>query len=67
MRPAVVEVAKAHVRELSKKATFKDLIREGGDFAVDCFESVMSLVPPVVSNAFGTSNSLFGPGAFGVR
>lgn len=42
MRSAVVEVAKAHVRELGKKEIFKDLIREGGDFAVDYFESVLA-------------------------
>ena len=40
MRSAVVKVAKAHVRELGKKDIFKDLIREGGDFAIDYFESI---------------------------
>ena len=40
MRSAVVKVAKTHLRELGKKETFKDLIREGGDFAVDYFESI---------------------------
>jgi hypothetical protein len=34
MRSTVVEVAKDHVRELGKKAAFKDLIYEGGDFVV---------------------------------
>jgi hypothetical protein len=49
MRSAVFEVAKTHIRELGKKTIFKDLICEGGDFAVDCFESVLSLVPPALS------------------
>ncbi|KAF2002433.1 hypothetical protein P154DRAFT_462410 [Amniculicola lignicola CBS 123094] len=40
MRSAVIEVARVHVRELGKKAIFKDLIREGGEFAVDFFESI---------------------------
>jgi hypothetical protein len=62
MRSAVVEVAKTHIRELGEKAIFKDLIREGGDFAVDCFESVLSLVPPAGPNAFSASKSLFGQG-----
>lgn len=46
MRPVVLEVAKIYVHELGEKATFKDLIREGGDFAVDYFESVIFPVPP---------------------
>jgi hypothetical protein len=41
MRSTVVEVARAHIHELGKKAIFKGLIREGGDFAVELFESVM--------------------------
>ncbi|KAF1952619.1 hypothetical protein CC80DRAFT_422155, partial [Byssothecium circinans] len=45
MRSAVVEVAKNHVRELGKKAVFTDLIREGGDFAVDYFKSVVFPAP----------------------
>jgi hypothetical protein len=49
MRSTVLEVAKAHVRELSEKAAFKDLIREGGDFAVQYFESVVFSAPPLVS------------------
>src|SRR4051812_35515765 len=40
MRSAVVEVARVHAGELCCKAIFKELIREGGDFAVDFFESV---------------------------
>lgn len=45
MRSAVVEVAKVHVKELVKKTSFKDLIYDGGDFAVQCFESVVFPVP----------------------
>ncbi|KAF2187414.1 hypothetical protein K469DRAFT_489988, partial [Zopfia rhizophila CBS 207.26] len=41
MRAAVVEVASVHVHELGMKAIFKDLIREGGDFAVEYFESTI--------------------------
>jgi hypothetical protein len=40
MRSAVVEVARVHASELCCKAIFKELIREGGDFAVDFFESI---------------------------
>jgi len=58
MRSAVVEVAKVHTIELGKKAIFKDLIREGGDFAVQYFESVIFPAPAVISNTFGTG--LFG-------
>jgi hypothetical protein len=48
MRFAVVKIAKDHVRELGKKVAFKDLIHEGGDFAVDYFESVVFPAPPAV-------------------
>lgn len=30
----------AHICELCNKAIFKDLIHEGGDFAVECFECI---------------------------
>jgi hypothetical protein len=43
IRPVVVKVAKIHVHELGNKAIFKDLIREGGDFAVDYFEMLTEL------------------------
>ncbi|USP81613.1 hypothetical protein yc1106_08887 [Curvularia clavata] len=45
MRSAVVEIAKVHAKELVKKPAFTDLIHNGGDFAVQYFESVVSLVP----------------------
>ena len=45
MRSAVVEVAKVHVRELGSKDVFKDLIREGGNAAVQYCESNKSRVP----------------------
>lgn len=50
MRSAVVEVAKVHIHELGKKASFKNLIRNCGGFAVDLFESVIFPVPPAVSS-----------------
>ncbi|KAF2181491.1 hypothetical protein K469DRAFT_589178 [Zopfia rhizophila CBS 207.26] len=56
MRSAVVEVARVHVRELGKKAIFKDLIREGGDFAVEYFESITFPAPLGVSKPFSTPN-----------
>jgi len=34
MQSAVVKVAKVYVRELGSKDVLKNLIREGGDFAV---------------------------------
>jgi hypothetical protein len=46
MRSTVIEVAKVHVCELGEKAAFKDLIREGGVFAAQYFESVMFSKPP---------------------
>ena len=57
MRSAVVEVAKTHIVDLRKKATFKDLMHEGGDFAVDLFEAVVVLA---VSNTYRPSGGLFG-------
>ncbi|KAI1532888.1 BTB POZ domain-containing protein [Pyrenophora tritici-repentis] len=66
MRSAVIEVAKAHVKELGRKSVFKDLIHEGGDFAVHYFESVVFSAPPVVSSTLRQPGSgLFGgpPGA----
>ena len=66
MRSAVVEVAKAHVKELGRKAVFKNLIHEGGDFAVQYFESVIFSAPSAVSSTLRqTGGGLFGgpPGA----
>jgi hypothetical protein len=60
MRSAVVEVAKDHVRELGKKAVFKDLIHGGGDFAVDYFESVVFPAPPAVFPTRPQTGGLFG-------
>jgi len=48
MRAAVVEVASVRIHELGMKAIFKDLIREGGDFAVEYFESTIFPEPPSV-------------------
>jgi hypothetical protein len=60
MRSAVVEVAKKHVKELGKKVEFKDLIHEGGDFAVDFFESVVFPAPQVVFSAVTGTSGLVG-------
>lgn len=60
MRSAVVEVAKDHVRELGKMVLFKDLLREGGDFAVDYFESVVFPAPPAVLSTHLRAGGLFG-------
>ncbi|KAL5370866.1 hypothetical protein PMIN02_013007 [Paraphaeosphaeria minitans] len=60
MRSAVVEVAKNYVRELGKKVVFKDLIHEGGDFAVDYFESVVFPAPPAVLPTRPQAGGLFG-------
>lgn len=61
MRSAVVEVSKAHVIDLGKKADFKELIHEGGDFAVHLFENVIF---PVMSirpgGLFGGTNAASG-------
>lgn len=57
MRSAVVEVAGLHKHELGKKAIFKDLIYEGGDFAVDYFESIAFLRPDDASKSFGQRTS----------
>lgn len=40
MRPTVVEVATAHARELGEKKIFKELLQEGGDFAVDYVDAL---------------------------
>jgi hypothetical protein len=60
MRSAVVEVARDHVIELGKKVVFKDLIREGGDFVVQYFESVVFPGPPTVSSTRPQTGSGFG-------
>jgi hypothetical protein len=60
MRSAVVEVAKTHIVDFGKKAAFKDLIHQGGDFAVDLFETA---VIPAVSNTYHPSSVLFGGGS----
>jgi hypothetical protein len=66
MRSAVVEAAKDHVRELGKKVVFKDLIHEGGDFAVQYFEIVVFSAPPTISSTRPQTGSGFvGFGGFG--
>ncbi|KAH9873079.1 hypothetical protein J1614_005476 [Plenodomus biglobosus] len=69
MRSAVVEVAKVHVKKLGKKAVFKDLIHEGGDFTVQYFESVIFPATPAVSSTPHQPVGLFGvpsrPSPFG--
>ena len=66
MRSAVVEVAKDHVSELGKKVAFKDLIYDGGDFAVQYFESVVFPAPSTVSSTRSQTGSGFGGfGGFG--
>ncbi|KAJ6191976.1 hypothetical protein J3E72DRAFT_273869 [Bipolaris maydis] len=60
MRSAVVEIAKVHVRELGGKDIFKDLIREGGDFAVQYFESVVFPPPSANSSTLHPRGGLFG-------
>lgn len=35
MRSAVVEIATAHARELGEKEIFRELLMDGGDFAVE--------------------------------
>jgi hypothetical protein len=62
MRSVVVEVARNHVRELGKKVVFKDLMHEGGDFAVDYFESVVFSAPPAILPMRPQAGGLFGGG-----
>jgi hypothetical protein len=57
MRAAVVEVAKTHIVDLGKKATLKEPMHEGGDFAVDLFDAVVVLAG---SNTCYSSGGLFG-------
>jgi hypothetical protein len=59
MRSAVVKVAKNHVGKLGKNVTFKDLIYEGGDFAVDYFENVVLPAPPDVFPACPQTGGLY--------
>ncbi|PNP43475.1 hypothetical protein TGAMA5MH_04695 [Trichoderma gamsii] len=37
----MVEVGRVHARELGKKAIFKELIRGGGELAIDLFKRIM--------------------------
>jgi len=59
MRSAVVEVARVHARELGKKVMFKDLIREGGEFAVDFFESITYQEPLRTFEGWGGKSRSF--------
>jgi hypothetical protein len=43
MQAAVVDVAATHVHDLCAKSGFKDLLREGGDFAVDYLEKLQQM------------------------
>ena len=40
IRSAVVEIATAHAHELNEKEIFRDLLQDGGDFAVEYTESL---------------------------
>ncbi|EUC27104.1 hypothetical protein COCCADRAFT_42063 [Bipolaris zeicola 26-R-13] len=60
MRSAVVEIAKVHVKALGSKDIFKNLIREGGDFAVQYFESVIFPPPPATFSTTHPKDSWFG-------
>lgn len=56
----VQRVPKDHVRELGKKALFKDLMHEGGDCVVQYCESVVFRAPPAVSSTRPQTVCLFG-------
>jgi hypothetical protein len=43
MRSAIVEIAAAHARGLGEKEVFKELLREGGDFAVDYINALTKM------------------------
>jgi hypothetical protein len=43
MRFAIVEIAAAHARALDKKEIFKELLQEGGDFAVDYVHALTNM------------------------
>lgn len=40
IRSFVVEIARAHARELGKKETFRELLQEGGDFTVEYVDAL---------------------------
>lgn len=44
MRSLVVEVATAHATELRKTELFTDLLKDGGDFAVDYTDALIKRV-----------------------
>ncbi|KAH7119540.1 hypothetical protein B0J11DRAFT_582072 [Dendryphion nanum] len=54
IRSTVVEVVSVRKLDLGKKAIFKDLIHEGGDFVVDYFERITSLELDGTSETSGT-------------
>ncbi|EOA85871.1 hypothetical protein ACJQWK_02967 [Exserohilum turcicum] len=60
MRSAVVEIAKDHIKELGSKSIFKDLIREGGDFVVQYFESAIFPPPSATFSTLHPRGGLFG-------
>jgi hypothetical protein len=51
LRCAVLETAKHNARELIEEAPFQQLIREGGDFALDFLESIIPHLPPYKDRA----------------
>jgi hypothetical protein len=45
IRPALIDVAVAHAREIAGKAGFQDLVREGGDFVVEYVTRLLMQTP----------------------
>lgn len=42
VRREVVKIARSHLADLWDKKTFRDLLREGGDFVIDVLKGVVS-------------------------
>jgi hypothetical protein len=59
MQSAVVKVAKNYVKELGKKAVFKNLIHEGSDFTINYFKSVVFPAPLAVFLTCPLTSGLF--------
>lgn len=60
MRSAIIDVATEYVSELGRKALYKNLIREGGDFPVDYFTSVVFPQRPANSSTHSQPSDFFG-------
>lgn len=57
MRSVILKAAKLHARELGVTSSFQELIREGGDFAVDYVGSITATPAGLAPRSFATTRA----------